>query len=180
MNVLHEKQWLLKLNYSSMWERVNTWNSEAYFLSWFVPKWSIGDKQRNKTSWNGSERTCHILAMTSRQHAKASFLASFSSWQLLKREALLVSMKWGVVLQVKKLSPEVQSQFWLMFGWSALSSSLEIDFGFIVFLLSDLVLLLLQLKLICFDLIPGGCREQCVIFMPLATFLNLMANLKQD
>lgn len=65
-------------------------------------------------------------------------------------------------------------------GTASLWSSLEIDFGVIVFLLSDLVLLLLQLKLICFDLIPGGCREQCVVFMPLATFLNLMANLKLD
>lgn len=65
-------------------------------------------------------------------------------------------------------------------GPESLWSSLEIDFGFIAFLLSDLVLLLLQLKLICFDFIPGGCREQCVISMPLETLLNLMANLKLD
>lgn len=43
---------------------------------------------------------------------------------------------------------------------------------FIVFLLSDLVLLLLLVKLICSNLIPGGCREQCVISMPLATFFG--------
>lgn len=48
---------------------------------------------------------------------------------------------------------------------------------FFCFLLSDIVVFLLLVKLITYDLILGGCREQCVI---LATFLNLMANLKVD
>lgn len=109
---------------------------------------------------------------------KALFLASISAWQpctLLRHEVLLVSVKWGMVLEVEKHSPEVQNQLYGTISDWCLSNLLWEEkprnrepvvftgnwfWFFIGFLLSDLVLLLLQLKLICFDLIPGGCREQ--------------------
>lgn len=142
--------------------------------------------------------TCHILAMTSREHAKSYFLASFSSWQLCGdmkyswsvwneawfyrsrnihqkcRISYMVPFLTDVCLICSgKKSPGIEEP-------ESLWSSLEIYFGLIVFLLSDFILLLLHLKLICFYFIPGECREQCVISMPLATLLNLMTNLKLD
>lgn len=136
-------------------------------------------KEQTKTNLSHSshdqQRTCKALFP-----CQIFFLAT-----LLRHEVLLVSMKWGVVLQVKKHSPEVQNQFYGIISDWCLSNLLWEEklwnreplvftgnwfWFFIVFLLSDLLLLLLQRKLICFDLIPGGCREQCVIFMPLATF----------
>lgn len=44
---------------------------------------------------------------------KALFPASFSDWQpctLLSQEVLLISMKWGMLLQIEKHSSEVQNQ----------------------------------------------------------------------
>jgi len=81
-----------------------------------------------------------------------------------------------MVLQIEQHSSEVQNQLHNTIPECCLSNLLleekprnrepmvfpgNLFSFFIVFLLSVWVFLLLLVKLICSELIPGGCREQC-------------------
>lgn len=130
---------------------------------------------------------CLILAMTSRESAKPYFLPVF----LTGSHVLVRKYSWSVwnracSYRLRNVHRKCRISYVIPFLMDWCLSDLLLEektrnrgpmvfpgnwFSFfIVFLLSDLVLLLLLVKFICSDLIPGGCREQCGTFMPLATF----------